>query len=81
MQNIISEIFDALDGSTAIANGIGSPVQTVNDWLNKGAPEIPPWRRSDVLNFAKRSGKMDKLSAECVAYLCSHERTVRKSAA
>lgn len=81
MQHVVPEIFDKLGGSTAIANGIGSPVQTVNDWLRKGAPEIPPWRRGDVLEFARREGKLTELPIECLAYLQSRERAVGKAAA
>lgn len=81
MQHVVTMIFDTLGGSTAIAKGIGSPVQTVNDWLSKGQPEIPPWRRPDVLDFARREEKLTKLTAECLAYLQSRERTVGRAAA
>lgn len=81
MQNVVSEIFEALGGSTAIAKGVGLPVQTVNDWLNKGKSEIPPWRRPAVLSFAVYERKLDELSADAVAYLRSQERTVGKAAA
>ncbi len=80
MEAIVPHIFDKLGGATVIAKGIGSPVQTVHDWLNKGKPEIPPWRRSDVLDFAKRAEKLDALSPEAVAYLVSQERAPRKVA-
>jgi len=76
MQEIVPLIFKALGGSTSIAIGIGSPTQTVNDWLKKGKPEIPPWRRAAVIEFARRAGKLDDLPAECLAYLQSHKRTV-----
>ncbi len=79
MTNIVEQIFDALDGTTPIAKGTGMPVQTVNDWLRKGPPEIPPWRRPAVLDFARESGKLAKLTPECLAYLQSQERTVGKS--
>lgn len=78
MTSIVKQIFDALDGTTSIANGTGMPVQTVNDWLNKGPPEIPPWRRPAVLDFAVKCGKLSALSSECLAYLQSDERTVGK---
>lgn len=81
MQHVVTEIFEALGGSTAIARGIGSPVQTVNDWLRKGQPEIPPWRRGDVLSFARSAGKLGELSKDCLSYLQSQERTVGKAAA
>ena len=81
MQNVVPEIFDKLGGSTAIAAGIGSPVQTVNDWLKKGKAEIPPWRRGDVLEFARREGKLTELPTECLAYLQSRERTVGRATA
>lgn len=81
MQSVVPEIFDKLGGSTKIATGTGLPIQTVNDWLNKGKPEIPPWRRSVVIDFARREGKLTELSAECLAYLQSQERTVGKAAA
>jgi DNA invertase Pin-like site-specific DNA recombinase len=56
MDELLAEIFDKLGGATAIARGTGCPVQTVHDWLaKKGAkPEIPPWRRAAVLDFARR---------------------------
>lgn len=76
MQEIVPLIFKALGGSTSIALGIGSPTQTVNDWLKKGKPEIPPWRRAAVIDFARREGKLAELPAECLAYLQSQERTV-----
>lgn len=81
MQHVVTEIFNALDGATAIATGIGSPVQTVHDWLKKGDPEIPPWRRAAVLDFARRAEKLTKLSPECLAYLQSQKRPARKIAA
>lgn len=81
MQEVVSQIFEALGGSTVIANGIGSPIQTVNDWRKKGKPEIPPWRRAAVIDFARREGKLTKLPADCLAYLQSDERTVGKSPA
>jgi hypothetical protein len=81
MQHVVPEIFEKLGGSTVIATGIGSPVQTVNDWLNKGAPEIPPWRRADVLEFARKAGKLTDLSTDSLAYLQSRERTVGRAAA
>jgi hypothetical protein len=80
MEQIVPDIFAALGGSTVIARGISTPVQTVNDWLKKGAPEIPPWRRGDVLSFARSSGKLTELSAGCLAYLQSQERTVGSQA-
>lgn len=79
--NTVEQIFSVLGGTTAIAKGVGTPVQTVNDWLNKGSPEIPPWRRGDVLAFARRDGKLTDLPAECLSYLQSQERPPRKSAA
>jgi hypothetical protein len=81
MQHVVPKIFQALGGSTAIARGIGSPVQTVNDWLKKGKPEIPPWRRADVLRFASESGKLAKLPRDCLVYLQSQERAVGKQGA
>jgi hypothetical protein len=77
----VAEIFHALGGATAIARGTGHPVQTVHDWLAKGSAEIPPWRRDDVLNFARRAKKADDLSDEALAYLASDKRSVRKAAA
>jgi hypothetical protein len=81
MQDIIKHIFDELGGPTAIANGTGFAVQTVHDWLRKAPAEIPPWRRSAVLQFAKDQGKLASLSREALAYLESSERTVRQAAA
>ena len=80
MEHVVTEIFRKLGGSTAIARGIRTPVQTVNDWLSKGQPEIPPWRRAEVLNFARDEGKLTELSSECLAYLQSQERSVGKAA-
>lgn len=81
MREIIKHIFDELGGATAIATGTGYPVQTVHDWINKPPAEIPPWRRSAVLQFAKDEGKLSALSQEALTYLESTERTVRKAAA
>lgn len=82
MQEIVSEIFEALGGSTAISRGTGIPIQTVNDWLSKGKSEIPPWRRGAVLEFAESDEELKaKLSEDCFAYLRSQERTVGKAAA
>lgn len=81
MQVIIEEIFGKLGGATKIATGTGHPVQIVHDWLAKGKPEIPPWRRADVLAFAAREQKLTELSSEALAYLQSTERTVRQAAA
>ncbi len=80
MQHVVTEIFKTLGGSTAIATGIDSPVQTVNDWLRKGAAEIPPWRRADVLEYARKAGKLTELSTDSLAYLQSRERSVGKAA-
>lgn len=81
MQSVVPEIFEVLGGSTAIARGTGLPIQTVNDWLRKGKPEIPPWRRPDLLGFAKSAGKLKELSPASLKYLRSQERTVGKAAA
>lgn len=81
MQSVVPEIFETLGGSTEIARGTNLPVQTVNDWLNKGKPEIPPWRRGDVLTHARNAEKLTALSPEALAYLQSQERTVGKAAA
>jgi len=87
MQHIIEEIFGKLDGATAIARGIGCPVQTVHDWLAtpKSKPnataEIPPWRRSAVLKFAADEKKLTELSPEALAYLQSTDRAHRQAAA
>lgn len=78
MQSVVPEIFDVLEGSTAIARGTGLPIQTVNDWLKKGKPEIPPWRRPAVLAFAKKSGKLADLSADARGYLVSQERAIER---
>lgn len=81
MRQIIEEIFDKLGGATRIATGTSQPVQTVHDWLAKGKPEIPPWRRPGVLEFAAREQKLTELSPDALAYLQSTERTVRQAAA
>lgn len=80
MENAVTEIFRKLGGATAIARGINLPVQTVHDWLAKGKPEIPPWRRADVLMFARDNGKLTELSPESLAYLQSQERGVVRAA-
>ena len=80
METEVTEIFNALGGATAIANGVGAPVQTVHDWLKKGVPEIPPWRRPGVLEYAKRAEKLEKLSNRAVSYLLSQDRAPRTSA-
>ncbi len=79
--HVVEHIFKALGGATAIAVGVGSPVQTVHDWKKKGKPEIPPWRRPAVLDLARRLGKFDELSADAIAYLGSAERPARVSQA
>lgn len=85
MQEIIKHIFEELGGATAIATGTGYPVQTVHEWLGNErkakAAEIPPWRRSAVLQFAKDEGKLSALSQEALSYLESTERTVGRAAA
>lgn len=81
MQHIIEEIFGKLGGATKIATGTNQPVQTVHDWLAKGKPEIPPWRRQAVLEYARQSQKLTELSPDALAYLQSTERTVRQAAA
>ena len=75
MQHVVEEIFEALDGVTAVARGINAPVQTVDAWLGKGrskrdvVPAIPSWRRSDVLRFAAETGKLSNLSQSALEYL------------
>lgn len=83
MDELLSEIFEKLGGATAIARGTGYPVQTVHDWLKKkdAKPEIPPWRRPAVLDFARREKRFDALSDEAKSYLTSDERRVGKAAA
>lgn len=87
MEELLAEIFDKLGGATAIARGTGYPIQTVHDWLAtpkskpNAKPEIPPWRRPAVLDFARREKKFDGLSIGARAYLTSTERTVGKAAA
>ncbi len=80
MQHIIEEIFGTLGGATKIATGTNQPVQTVHDWLAKGKPEIPPWRRPAVLKLAADQQKLTELSSEALAYLQSNERTVGRAA-
>jgi hypothetical protein len=80
MQQVIEHIFETLGGPTKIATGTGFAIQTVHSWT-KAPAEIPPWRRSAVLDFARRDGKLDKLSADAREYLTSTERTVGKAAA
>jgi hypothetical protein len=79
MQDIIEHIFEILGGPTKIATGTGFPVQTVHSWTERPA-EIPPWRRGAVLDFARRTNKLDELSDEARAYLASDKRSVRKAA-
>lgn len=81
MSNVVTEIFEVLDGPTAIHRGTGIPVQTVHSWLAKGDPEIPPWRRAQVLTHARNCRKLDDLSAEAQAYLKSDERPRRTTVA
>lgn len=81
MQHVVEEIFSKLGGATKIATGTDQAVQTVHDWLGKGKPEIPPWRRPAVLKFAADQKMLTELSPEALAYLQSTERTVRKAAA
>ena len=72
MQTIVHEIFEAYGGATAIHRATGVPVQTVHDWINKGKPEIPPWRRAALL--AVEPAK--PLSEGARAYLLSTERGI-----
>lgn len=81
MQHVVDQIFETLGGSTAIATGVNLPIQTVNDWKSKGKPEIPPWRRADVLSFARSAEKLTELTPEALAYLQSEKRTVGRSIA
>jgi hypothetical protein len=50
----------------------------VHDWLAKGKAEIPPWRRGDVLEFARREGKLTSLTPESLEYLQSQMRQIGK---
>lgn len=78
--HIVEQIFDVLGGATSIARGIGSPVQTVHHWTRKAkagktrSPDIPPWRRADVLKFARDEGKLTALNTDALAYLQSNDR-------
>lgn len=72
MQTIVHEIFEAYGGATAIHRATGVPVQTVHDWIKKGKPEIPPWRRSALLAATPTK----PLSEQAIAYLRSNERGV-----
>lgn len=70
--SIIDSIFETLDGPTTIARTMGEPIQTVHSW--KAKQSIPPWRRPQVLDAARRLEK--ELPPEAVAYLASQERKV-----
>ncbi len=51
----VSDIFDALGGVTAIANGTGIPLTTVHSWKRKGF--VPHWRVDALASLADRLGK------------------------
>lgn len=68
----IDSIFEAFKGPTKIARATGDPVQTVHSWKVKQS--IPPWRRPQVLDAARRL-EID-LPTEAIAYLASSERKV-----
>lgn len=75
MQHVVSEIFKALGGVTAVANGLNAPVQTVDSWMGKGRlkgnakASIPAWRRPEVLRLASDTGKLAALSPDALEYL------------
>ena len=74
--SIIDSIFKALEGPTNIARATGDPVQTVHSW--KAKQSIPPWRRPQLLDAARRLEK--ELSPEAIAYLASADRKVDAAA-
>lgn len=75
MQNVVSEILDALGGVPAVATGLNAPIQTVDSWKGKGRlkgeakASIPTWRRPDVLRLASETGKLAELSPDALQYL------------
>lgn len=71
--SVVHTIIDAFGGVNATAEKTGTPQQTVSEWGTRKPPEIPPWRRSALLDAA-RNAKMD-LPADAVAYLASTART------
>lgn len=75
----VTEVFAAFDNSPGkIAEATGFPIQTVSDWRKKGKIEIPPWRRSAVLDAIKRLSK--SVSSDTLAYLASDDRSPRRAA-
>ena len=71
--SVVHSIIEAFGGVNAAAERTGTPQQTVSEWGKRSPPEIPPWRRSGLLDAARRA-KID-LTADAVAYLASTERT------
>lgn len=65
--DIVEEIFDAFKGPTQLSRATGIKVQTVCDWRKKRPVNIPEWRRTAVLDAARRNNI--ELSSEAVAYL------------
>jgi hypothetical protein len=74
--SVVHTIIDAFGGVNATATATGTPQQTVSEWRTRNPPEIPPWRRSSLIDAAQR--EKVKLPANALAYLASTERT-RKS--
>jgi len=71
--SIVPSIFAAFGGVNKLADATGSAQQTASEWLNRKPPEIPPWRRSAVLEAARRLPT--PLPPEALAYLTSTART------
>jgi hypothetical protein len=68
--DVVTAIFEALGGATAIARTTGDPVQTVHSW--KASGRIPVWRRAAVRKVRPVPGR--ELPQDALAYLKSNER-------
>ncbi len=79
--DVVHQIIDAVGGVNALSSATGFPQQTVSEWRTRTPPDIPPWRRSAVLEAVKRLDRegllKGELPAAAFAYLASLDRRPR----
>ena len=70
--DIVKEIIGKLGGVNGTSEKTGFPQQTVSAWICREPPEIPPWRRSFLMQCAKDANI--ELDADAKEYLASFAR-------
>lgn len=50
----VSDIIEALGGTSKVADALGAPPQTVSSW--KAANSIPHWRMDGIKKLARKKG-------------------------